>query len=210
MEVTPSTCAAAACSPPTRTTSPLLRLPERALQLATQACTAARRSSTSRCLCAPRLTFCRPSSLCCSHLRCLRQVIPKVRGRLTQLSKATEEDKPLLGHLMYVAAQVRASSGARRSWRSGARVGRAVRGLAGVRHAPRRGLVSPPAAVAQQAPVPLLHVPLERACWRALLCFLLPKPCLPFSPRVGCRWPSRKGWPRATVCASTTGPTAAR
>lgn len=34
------------------------------------------------------------------------QVIPKVRGRLTQLSKMHEEDKPLLGHLMYVAAQV--------------------------------------------------------------------------------------------------------
>lgn len=30
-----------------------------------------------------------------------------MRGRLTQLSKSTEEDKPLLGHLMYVAAQVR-------------------------------------------------------------------------------------------------------
>ena len=36
------------------------------------------------------------------------QVIPKVRGNLTQLSKASEADKPLLGHLMYVAAQVRA------------------------------------------------------------------------------------------------------
>ena len=35
------------------------------------------------------------------------QVIPKVRNGLTQLSKATEAHKPLLGHLLYVAAQVR-------------------------------------------------------------------------------------------------------
>ena len=37
---------------------------------------------------------------------CLLQVIPKVRNGLTQLSKAKEEHKPLLGHLLYVAAQV--------------------------------------------------------------------------------------------------------
>jgi hypothetical protein len=36
----------------------------------------------------------------------LPQVIPKVRNGLTGLSKATEEHKPLLGHLLYVAAQV--------------------------------------------------------------------------------------------------------
>lgn len=36
----------------------------------------------------------------------LAQVIPKVRNGLTGLSKATEEHKPLLGHLLYVAAQV--------------------------------------------------------------------------------------------------------
>lgn len=39
-----------------------------------------------------------------------RQVIPKVRDGLTQLAKATEEHKPLLGHLLYVAAQVRGGS----------------------------------------------------------------------------------------------------
>jgi histidine triad (HIT) family protein len=33
-------------------------------------------------------------------------IVPKVRGRLSQLSKATEEDKPLLGHLMWAAAEV--------------------------------------------------------------------------------------------------------
>lgn len=40
------------------------------------------------------------------------QVIPKVRNGLTQLSKAKEEHKPLLGHLLYVAAQVRGGGGA--------------------------------------------------------------------------------------------------
>ncbi|PSC67932.1 14 kDa zinc-binding isoform A [Micractinium conductrix] len=44
-------------------------------------------------------------------------VIPKVRGRLTQLSKATEEDKPLLGHLMYVAAQVAKQEGLAQGYR---------------------------------------------------------------------------------------------
>ncbi|KAL6756490.1 kinase C binding protein [Haematococcus lacustris] len=33
-------------------------------------------------------------------------VIPKVRGGLTRLSKATEASKPLLGHLLYVAQLV--------------------------------------------------------------------------------------------------------
>ena len=33
-------------------------------------------------------------------------MIPKVRNGLTQLAKAKEEHKPLLGHLLYVAAQV--------------------------------------------------------------------------------------------------------
>lgn len=33
-------------------------------------------------------------------------VIPKVRGNLSQLSKAKEEDKALLGHLMFIAQQV--------------------------------------------------------------------------------------------------------
>ncbi|MEW5306691.1 MAG: hypothetical protein WDW36_009140 [Sanguina aurantia] len=33
-------------------------------------------------------------------------VIPKVRGNLSRLSKATEADKALLGHLMYVAQLV--------------------------------------------------------------------------------------------------------
>ena len=33
-------------------------------------------------------------------------VIPKVRGRLSQLSKATEEDKGLLGHLFWAASHV--------------------------------------------------------------------------------------------------------
>lgn len=33
-------------------------------------------------------------------------VIPKVRGRLSQLRYSTEEDRPILGHLMQVAAVV--------------------------------------------------------------------------------------------------------
>lgn len=33
-------------------------------------------------------------------------VIPKQRGRLTQLSKGNEQDEQLMGHLMYVAAKV--------------------------------------------------------------------------------------------------------
>lgn len=33
-------------------------------------------------------------------------VIPKVRGRLCQISLAMEDDKDLLGHLFYVAGQV--------------------------------------------------------------------------------------------------------
>ena len=41
----------------------------------------------------------------------LLQVIPKVRNGLTQLAKAKEEHKPLLGHLLYVAAQVRGRGG---------------------------------------------------------------------------------------------------
>ena len=41
----------------------------------------------------------------------LLQVIPKVRNGLTQLAKAKEEHKPLLGHLLYVAAQVRGCGG---------------------------------------------------------------------------------------------------
>lgn len=44
-------------------------------------------------------------------------VIPKVRGRLTQLSKMHEEDKPLLGHLMYVAAQVAKQEGLSQGYR---------------------------------------------------------------------------------------------
>ncbi len=45
------------------------------------------------------------------HSPCCLQVIPKVRNGLTQLSKAKEEHKPLLGHLLYVAAQVRGGGG---------------------------------------------------------------------------------------------------
>ena len=54
----------------------------------------------------------RPASGClaaehaCVYLTLPPQVIPKVRNGLTQLSKAKEEHKPLLGHLLYVAAQV--------------------------------------------------------------------------------------------------------
>ena len=33
-------------------------------------------------------------------------VVPKVLGRLTQLQHATEDDKPLLGHLMWAAGHV--------------------------------------------------------------------------------------------------------
>lgn len=38
-------------------------------------------------------------------------VIPKVRAGLTQLSKATPEHAPLLGHLMYVAQLVAKQEG---------------------------------------------------------------------------------------------------
>lgn len=47
----------------------------------------------------------------------LPQVIPKVRGNLTQLSKASEADKPLLGHLMYVAAHVAKQEGLSQGYR---------------------------------------------------------------------------------------------
>lgn len=33
-------------------------------------------------------------------------IVPKVRGRLDKLSSAQEDDKPILGHLMWVAARV--------------------------------------------------------------------------------------------------------
>ena len=36
-------------------------------------------------------------------------VIPKVRGRLSQLSKCTDEDEPIMGHLLNVASKVAAS-----------------------------------------------------------------------------------------------------
>ena len=39
-------------------------------------------------------------------LPCSWQVIPKVRGGLTRLSKATEEHCALLGHLLFVAQKV--------------------------------------------------------------------------------------------------------
>jgi len=38
-------------------------------------------------------------------------VIPKVRGNLSQLSKAKESDVPLLGHLFFVAQQVARQEG---------------------------------------------------------------------------------------------------
>lgn len=38
-------------------------------------------------------------------------VIPKVRGNLSQLSKAKESDIPLIGHLMFVAQQVAKEQG---------------------------------------------------------------------------------------------------
>ncbi|EFN59730.1 hypothetical protein CHLNCDRAFT_133322 [Chlorella variabilis] len=44
-------------------------------------------------------------------------VIPKVRNGLTQLSKAKEEHKPLLGHLLYVAAQVAKQEGLSQGYR---------------------------------------------------------------------------------------------
>lgn len=56
----------------------------------------------------------------CSTLRWAlpAQVIPKVRDGLTQLSKATEEHKPILGHLLWVAAHVsRAATGDRNGHR---------------------------------------------------------------------------------------------
>jgi hypothetical protein len=57
-----------------------------------------------------------------SHHILFWQVIPKVRNGLTQLSKAKEEHKPLLGHLLYVAAQVGLVTGCKRT----CRVGRAL------------------------------------------------------------------------------------
>ncbi|PRW60504.1 14 kDa zinc-binding [Chlorella sorokiniana] len=44
-------------------------------------------------------------------------VIPKVRNGLTQLAKAKEEHKPLLGHLLYVAAQVAKQEGLSQGYR---------------------------------------------------------------------------------------------
>ena len=38
-------------------------------------------------------------------------VIPKVRGNLSQLSKAEESDTAMLGHLLYAAKQVAAQEG---------------------------------------------------------------------------------------------------
>lgn len=45
------------------------------------------------------------------------QVIPKVRDGLTQLSKARAEQAPLLGHLLYVAAQVAKQEGLAQGYR---------------------------------------------------------------------------------------------
>ncbi len=49
-------------------------------------------------------------------------VIPKKRSGLTRLSKATEESKPLLGHLMWVAQHVAMKGG----WRGCVRRVRAL------------------------------------------------------------------------------------
>ena len=38
-------------------------------------------------------------------------VIPKQRGRLSQLQHATEEDKPLLGHLLWAAGRIAKDEG---------------------------------------------------------------------------------------------------
>ena len=38
-------------------------------------------------------------------------VIPKSKGRLSQLCKAEEDDKAMLGHLMYTAAEIARKEG---------------------------------------------------------------------------------------------------
>lgn len=44
-------------------------------------------------------------------------VIPKVRGRLDQLQHATEEDKGVLGHLLWAAAHVARQEGLEKGFR---------------------------------------------------------------------------------------------
>jgi histidine triad (HIT) family protein len=44
-------------------------------------------------------------------------IVPKEKGGLTQLQHATEADKPLLGHLMYVAALVARQEGLQQGYR---------------------------------------------------------------------------------------------
>ncbi len=44
-------------------------------------------------------------------------VVPKVLGRLTQLQHATEEDKPLLGHLLWAAGHVARQEGLQAGYR---------------------------------------------------------------------------------------------
>lgn len=44
-------------------------------------------------------------------------LVPKVRGGLSQLQFATEADKPLLGHLMWAAAEIARKEGMKEGWR---------------------------------------------------------------------------------------------
>lgn len=44
-------------------------------------------------------------------------VVPKVRGGLSQLQKATESDKAILGHLMWVAAEIARKEGLQEGYR---------------------------------------------------------------------------------------------
>jgi histidine triad (HIT) family protein len=44
-------------------------------------------------------------------------IVPKNRGGLSQLQHATEADKPILGHLMWVAAEVARREGLKDGFR---------------------------------------------------------------------------------------------
>lgn len=52
-----------------------------------------------------------------NHTRTHAQVIPKVRDGLTQLSKAREDQKSLLGHMLYVAQSVAKQEGLDKGFR---------------------------------------------------------------------------------------------
>jgi hypothetical protein len=67
--------------------------------------------------CTPHAPHARTHAYTHNHTRTHGQVIPKVRDGLTQLSKAREDQKTLLGHMLYVAQSVAKQEGLDKGFR---------------------------------------------------------------------------------------------